>query len=304
MKSYFCTNRVLAWTFSSIAVTALFFACKKDAATKSTDPVTSNQNDNKVMLAATHEGQVDVYYADVFSEVSEAAKQQGIQSAARQSNGDAALQATTSCPSWSIDNVGPGWPKTVSINFGTSCASALTGRVRAGVINAVFSGPLLLAGSTVTVTFDNYKVNGLPVTGKIIYTMLGYNMVANGGVKYTQQIIDGNIKLNDTVNIVYNHTKTVTQTAGGNTPANPGDDEFDTDGTGTMAYKDATGNTTATVALSTPIPLHTAWSCQYITKGQLKAVLNNLTAVIDYGNGTCDNLATITVGDKTKQITL
>ncbi|RAJ75707.1 hypothetical protein CLV59_109322 [Chitinophaga dinghuensis] len=303
MKSYFCTNRVLAWTFSGLAVAALFFACKKDAGTKNPDEA-SNQNDNKIMLAATHQGQVDVYYADVFSEVNEAAKQQGIQTVARQSNGDGALQATNSCPSWGIDNVGPGWPKTVTINFGTSCANPLTGRVRSGVITAVYSGLLFVAGSTVTVTFDNYKVNGLPVTGKIIYTVNSYSTDAKGGISFTQRIIDGGIKLNDSVNIVYNHTKTVTQTAGGATPFNPGDDEFDTNGAGNMDYKDAAGKTTATVALSTPIPLHTAWSCQYITKGQLKAVLNNLSAVIDYGNGTCDNIATITVGDKSKQITL
>lgn len=301
MKSYFCTNRVLAWTFTGIAITALFFACKKDAA-KNTDPVVAEQSDKQVMAGAAYQAEVDLYYSDIFDAVAEGAAQQIPDPSARRSGGDASLLTTTSCPAVSVEGALT-WPITVNIDFGTSCSNNLNNRVRGGKITAVFSGYLTTPGTTVKVTLTNFTINGKPVTGNILYTVTGYTKDAKGGISFTQKITDGTVQLNDSITAVYNHTKTVKQTNGGNTIGNPGDDEYDTEGTGTLVYKHKNG-TSVTIALSTPLKLHTSWNCQYIRSGQLKLVTEMVSGVIDYGAGDCDNKATVTVGDKVKEITL
>ncbi|SHL79645.1 hypothetical protein SAMN05444266_10520 [Chitinophaga jiangningensis] len=303
MKSYFCTNRVLAWTFTGIAITALFFACKKDAA-KNTDPVVAEQSDKQVMAGAAYQAEVDLYYSDIFDAVSAGAAQQIPDPSARRSEGNPALLTTPSpsCPSAYIEG-GLTWPITVNIDFGTSCSNSLNNRVRGGKIIAVFSGYLTTPGTTVKVTLQNFTINGKPVSGNILYTVTGYNKEPNGGISFTQKITDGTVKLNDSIIAVYNHTKTVKQTNGGSTIANPGDDEYDTEGTGTLVYKHTNG-TNVSISISTPVKLHTSWNCQWIRSGQLKLVTEMVAGTIDYGAGDCDNKATVTVGDKMKEITL
>ncbi|MBV7531716.1 hypothetical protein [Chitinophaga sp. sic0106] len=301
MKSYFCTNRVLAWTFTGISITALFFACKKDAA-KNTDPVVAEQSDKQVMAGAGYQAEVDLYYSDIFDAVAAGAAQQIPDPSARLSAGDPALQTSSSCPEVSVEGIGA-WPITVKFDFGTSCANNLNNRVRGGKISAVFSGFLTTPGTTVKVSLQNFTINGKPITGEILYTVTGFNKEVKGGISFTQKITDGTVKLNDSITAVYNHTKTVKQTNGGNTVANPGDDEYDTEGTGTLVYKHTNG-TTVSIAVSTPKPLHTSWNCQWVRSGQLKLVTEMVSGTIDYGTGDCDNKATVTVGDKVKEITL
>ncbi|NIG52861.1 hypothetical protein [Chitinophaga sp. Cy-1792] len=312
MKSYFSTNRVLAWAFTGILTTGLFFACKKDNNNNSsttnppTNPVGNNQTDNQVILAGSHETQVNAIYADVFASVSSASSGQGLDSnTARIAVGDKSLQASGSCPEVSMDTYSAGvWPRTVTINYGTSCSSNSFIGVRGGIVNATFSAPLWSGNATVTVTFSNYTVNGYPVSGTVTYSGISYHATADGGLTYTQKITDGKVKLNDTTYIVYNTTKTVKQIAGGKTPVNPGDDVFSVTGNGTISSANAAGTVAYSAALSTPVALVKAWNCQYISKGQLQIVIGTVTGTIDYGDGTCDNKATITVGDKVKDITL
>ncbi|MFB6455524.1 hypothetical protein ACE38W_09665 [Chitinophaga sp. Hz27] len=307
MKSYFSTNRVLAWAFTGILTTGLFFACKKDANNNkpSTDPVVSNQNDNQVILTAGHETQINAIYSDVFESVSSASTGQGLN---RVAVGDKSLQATATgdCPTTTLDNANPGvWPKTVTINYGSSCSSSNFVGVRGGIVNATFSAPLLSGTATVTVTFSNYTVNGYPVSGTLTYSNIIYKQNSDSAFSYSTKITDGKVKLNDTTYIVYNSTKTIQQIAGGKTAVNPGDDVYKASGSGTIAYTDAAGTTQKYVAaFSTPVALEKAWSCQWISKGQLQVVIGTVTGTLDYGDGTCDNKATITVGDKVKDITL
>jgi hypothetical protein len=61
-------------------------------------------------------------------------------------------------------------------------------------------------------------------------------------------------------------------------------------------------DTTYTKTITTPLLFD--GSCDYIMSGEVELTKNNSSAIIDYGDGTCDNLATVTIDGTTEDISL
>jgi hypothetical protein len=100
--------------------------------------------------------------------------------------------------------------------------------------------------------------------------------------------------------ILYNCTRSMTWTAGYNTPADPNDDVFTF--TGTASGTDRNG-INFTVNVITPIEKR--GDCRYITKGIFEVVPEGKnTRTVDFGNGTCDNKATLKIKNSTFTFTL
>jgi hypothetical protein len=70
--------------------------------------------------------------------------------------------------------------------------------------------------------------------------------------------------------------------------------------TGSWTTTFATGTRTSTIMQ----PLRIRMNCPHIVRGIIEVVRNNNTATIDFGDGTCDNLATVTINGVTTIITL
>lgn len=304
MKSYFSTNRVLAWTFAGIAVTAVFFACKKEV---TTDTAPNNQMDNNTIAAVQHEAVASAMYADIFGTVSEASISQGTAiPGARQAQPANNLATTPSCPFVELlDATGDSWPKRVKIDFGTSCLDNY-GNFRSGVLNVVFNGPLFSGTSSVVVTPSNYKINNKAVGGTLTISNATYTKTT--GIRYTMEVADGTVQLGDTITVKYNTKRTVVQTEGFdvNPPIRiPIDDVFSITGTASLSYTKG-GPADQVANFSTIDPLIKKWSCEHVSKGKLKVELKNVTGVIEYtdANVSCSGTATITVGDKSKEIKL
>lgn len=304
MKSYFSTNRVLAWTFTSVAVVTIFFACKKEV---TTDTAPNNQSDNNTIAASQHEAAASAMYSGLFETVAEVAITQGLFTARKADNVNNALAntASTSCPVAELQDVtSPDkWPKKVVIDFGTSCLDRY-GVYRSGILNVTFSGPLFNPASIILVEPVGYKLNGKSVEGR--FTISGVSYSATTGIQYTTELTNGKVTLSDTIVINYASKKTIKQTAGFDpvTPLlNPSDDVFTVEGTASISYeKGPVIGVTAT--FSTQEALVKIFDCQHFVKGKLKVEFDKVTGVIDYGNGKCTDPITITVGDKTKEIKL
>ena len=70
------------------------------------------------------------------------------------------------CATVTIDGLGTGtWPKTLTIDFGSTNCTGDDNKNRRGSIVAVYSGPYREAGSSVTITPTNYHVNDHHVEG-------------------------------------------------------------------------------------------------------------------------------------------
>ncbi|MCW3462852.1 hypothetical protein [Chitinophaga nivalis] len=303
MKSYFSTNRVLAWTFTGVAIAALFFACKKDAEENKPpvgpgDPAPSNEVDNGTIAAAGHEAKLNLIYTDLFDVVLMAAEGQGVLSRAAQI--DKTQADAASCPDIRMEDQ-PNWPKDLTVIYGGACRDNY-GVIRSGTVTITLSAPLFKAGSVAQVKLDNYKIQGVPVSGNATINMISYDNT--NGVQYSIEIAGGKVNFGDTLVLGYTTKRTIKQIAGGASKANRSDDEYSIEGEAKVTYEKG-GLGANTIATYTTIsPLIKAWICNTVSKGQLKVVHGNKSGILDYGTGVCDHKAVITVGDKWKEIDL
>lgn len=82
------------------------------------------------------------------------------------------------------------------------------------------------------------------------------------------------------------------------TPMVWSDNIFSITGSWTTTFPAGTSTSTITA------PLRVRTNCPFIVRGIVTTVRNNNTAVLDYGNGECDNQATLTINGTTTTITL
>jgi hypothetical protein len=201
-----------------------------------------------------------------------------------------------SCANYTISDSIPGhYPKTLTLDFATGCKSA-DGVLRTGKVSYVFSGPLFTPGTTVSVSFNQYTVNGYGIQGT--YTIS--NNSTQSGIIFTTLVTNGILTCPDATNFHYSHNKTFTQTAGATTPFNISDDVYAI--TGNSAFSSSDGSS---LVLNVTTPLVRNFTCMNITQGVVAFVYNQgVSGTIDFGDGACDNTAVLNVGSITKTITL
>lgn len=176
-----------------------------------------------------------------------------------------------------------GFPKTITIDFGTSCT--YMGVTRSGIINIVISDSVRTPGSTATMTFNNYYVNLYKVEGTIVWT----NTSTPGTRSWRRETTNGKITAPNGNYWLHSGVKNVTQTAGVGTPTWT-DDIFSI--TGNYTVTNPAGRTRTGTVLEA---LQKKTACANIDKGKLRVDGPNHYAIIDFGDGTCDNLATISI---------
>ena len=179
------------------------------------------------------------------------------------------------------------FPKTIVVDFGTGGCASADGITRKGIINITLSDYLHNSGSTAVITFDNYYVSGYKVEGTITWT----NTSTQGSFSWTRQVSNG--KLTSPLDGYYwlhEGTKNVTQTAGGDTPLNLLDDVYSV--TGNHTVTNPAGKTRTATIIEALIKQTT---CHNVSQGKIKIEGPNHFAIVDYGNGTCDKVATISI---------
>jgi hypothetical protein len=204
-----------------------------------------------------------------------------------------------SCAIYTLDDTIPGeYPKTLTLDFGTGCTS-VDGVIRTGKISYLFSGPLLFPGTTASVTFTNYSVNGYGIQGSYTITNTSSDTT---GISINTQVTNGIITYPDATNYHYSHNRTYTMIAGSSTVFDISDDVYSI--TGNSSFSNSEGSSIVWTIV-TATPLIKAVNCRYISKGVVNFSYNqSVNGSIDFGDGTCDNAATITVGNIQQPITL
>jgi hypothetical protein len=201
-----------------------------------------------------------------------------------------------SCANYTIsDSVHGHYPKTLTLDFGTGCAS-IDGILRTGKLIYTFNGPLFTPGTTVSVSFNQYTVNGYGIQGQYAIT----NNSTQNGVSFTTLVTNGILTCPDATNFHYSHNKTFTQTAGASTPFDISDDVYAVSGNSAFSSSDG-----SSLVLNVTTPLVRNFTCLNITQGVVSFVYNQgISGTIDFGDGACDNSATLKVGNITRTITL
>lgn len=274
-------SKKLLFTSVFAAAVILMSSCKKN---------NTNNSTNGDELTVTTQASQDVAISD---NISEDANNSFLGAADANSLMGARPEGVESPQSCASISVTPGaFPKTITITFnGSTC---LDGIVRSGSINIVLSDSVRKSGSTATLTFNNYFVGGYHREGSIVWT----NTSSAGTLSWTR-VDSGKVTAQGGRYWYVTGTKNVTQTGGAGTPTIL-DDVFSI--TGNRTYTNSNGVTRTITVLSA---LEKKTACGNIDMGQLKIAGPNHYVTIDYGNGTCDALATYSVdGGATHQFIL
>jgi hypothetical protein len=187
--------------------------------------------------------------------------------------------------------------KNIKIDFGTGCTSP-NGVLRKGIVNVVLTDSLRNSGSKATLSFDNYFVNGFKKEGTIVRTN---TTVVGSNIRSHNRTVTGG-KITAPSGRYWLHTANIdiTQTEGNATPCNITDDVYLLSGT-----RSTTNDAGKTRTGTTQTSLQKKTTCSNIDQGILKVQGPNHFALIDFGNGTCDNQATISIdGRPARTITL
>lgn len=187
------------------------------------------------------------------------------------------------------------FPKTVVLDFGTGCE--MNGHVRKGKIITVYSGPLHKPGSKAVTEFDGYQVDNRKINGR--HVIENTTLPGSNQRQFTRTYQTKVTNTEDNSWRMWNGTTTMTQIEGNGTPLWPKDDIFQF--TGSRKGENSNGRSwTAEVTT----PLIKAFTCRWISKGVVKITVNDKIGTLDYGNGECDNEATLTVNGVSRTVKL
>ncbi|OSZ73632.1 hypothetical protein CAP36_16620 [Chitinophagaceae bacterium IBVUCB2] len=197
------------------------------------------------------------------------------------------------------------FPVKVVIDFGSTPCRGLDGHYRRGKIITVYTGRLLNAGSIATTTFDGFYVDTIRVEGthKIENTS-----ASNLTRQFTVDVTNARLTKPSGNFVEWNNHKVITQLEGLATPFVPLDDVFKIEGSANGRVQ--RGRLVVAWESNIIEPLFKRFNCRWIVRGKVRTVRRNTNAagpwvaVLDFGNGTCDNLAVVTINGVSRQITL
>jgi hypothetical protein len=205
-------------------------------------------------------------------------------------NADANGSLLSNCATIIWDTLNHTNADTLIVDFGTTNCLCHDGRYRRGKINIMYTKRHYFDSlNVITLTFNNYFVNDYGVSGTKIITNQGR---INGQQTYNVVVNNGTItKPNNGGSFTWNSNITRKWIAGQNTPFFWYDDVYSFTGNSNGVSSTGTGYVATIVT-----PLERALSCYWIGKGILDFTPSGkATRIIDYGNGTCDNVATVTI---------
>lgn len=264
----------------AISVMATVSSCKKDSATKSpSDEIAAT------IEISGDQAISDNLNADAENVLNEASVDNNF--AGSEVNGQTNVTVTMNVLSCASVTVSQGaFPKTIVIDFGTGCTPQNGTISRSGKINVTLSDSLRKSGSVAVMTFDNYFVGGFKKEGTITWTN-----TSQGGIKsWTRVCTGGKITAPGGRYWLHSGSQTVIQTEGSATPFNLDDDVFTLTGSHTVTTSAGVSRTSEII-----LPLEKKVSCDNIDKGSIKTSGPNHYAVIDFGDGSCDRNATISI---------
>lgn len=261
-------------------VFAILGACQKDSAPNYVAPAAGSANSSEstiIMANATFEGLNG--YMDGYLSLS----------------GLKAISIGT-CPTITA-TLSTSFPINISLDWGTGCSSALDTTIRSGKLYISLSGKMNVPNSIATFTFSNFVSNGNVITGTHRITYIGLN-AGNSWPRY-QIFTEAKIEFPDKKSMTY-RTEYVRLQSEGSATATLDDDVYRIEGSSSGTTREG-----ATWAANFPSALVKKNSCKWFSSGSvLITPQGELARTINFGDGTCDNKATMTIGDKTSTITL
>jgi hypothetical protein len=284
MKKLFLLKQKWAIVALSLVVSIVFISCDQD------------NNDTKIDDETTTTSVVkdDTYASETFQDASDLLDETSVN----------LKTATTSycllsdCAIVTEDLVSN--PRVITIDFGTTGCTGADGKSRKGKIIATYGGDYWDDGAVKTITFENYYVDDNKVEGTKIVTAGARNEADN---RFYTESVSGSIELAENGGTILweaTHSREVVE--GSSTP---------------LIYDDVyqlTGNSSGTTAdgeeysssITSALVRKVEPGCRHnYVQGIIEITpIGKTTRVVDYGDGTCDRKATVTVDDNVYEVYL
>jgi hypothetical protein len=264
-----------------MALAFSIFSCSKD-----------DSNSSSGLSEAKVSAKIDMATEDVAKIVED---QYALQVNPDAGKNDLETENLPSCATVTVELTASTWTRTVVFD---NCTLP-NGNVLDGTI--IVSGSLNFGtpSHTISYTFVDFHHNNILIEGNrtVVRSMQSttalstVHPVANMSIDMTVTFPNGNV-----YHRVGNRVRELIE--GFDTPMVWADNVFSISGSWTTTFPVGTQTSTITT------PLRVRANCPNIVRGVVEIVRNDNTAVLDYGNGECDNQATLTINGTTTTITL
>ena len=183
-----------------------------------------------------------------------------------------------------------GFPKVVTVDFGDGCENG-KGMIRSGKMILTITGPRGEVGSQVIQTFENLYVNDYLIEGTRTRT------IESETVRTT--VLEGGKITTPEGEVISRTASRRFEMVAGYGTVDRSDDMFEITGS-------ASGITPAGANYTKEIttPLVRSFGCPWITAGVIETTLDGASRSLDFGDGECDNVATLTTEEGTEEITM
>ncbi len=199
------------------------------------------------------------------------------------------------CPDVTIDTTETGYPKTITLNYGDSTVLK-NDRVISGIIEIYISAEKHTDGAYREITYDNFKVDTIAIAGTSRSTFIGDN-VSTRLSEMTSSLV---FTFDNGLVITRTAEKTREWIEGIDTDTDQSDDKIQI--TGFVNAITSEGDVYEKVIVT---PLIKIGDCRYVVKGVVEITENStVVSSIDYGDGECDSVATLTQNGESIEIEL
>lgn len=264
-------------------------SCEKDKTVETIDTATAE--DDAIM---------DLAFDDVFSEVDAAMNimdMVGYELPALKSG----MEEFQTCKVITVEQPeGSFWPRIITVDYGEGCTNGK--RTRKGKIIITVSGPMWVEGSMRVVSFEDFYINDHKVEGVRTVTNEGRHTDGEyqGKIYFSVMLDSGKVTTPDGLVITKQVNRTRTFVEGEETKWDTRDDIWYIEGIATGVNRNGVAFTREITS-----PLWKEIGCRFITRGTvLISAEGRPDAILDYGDGECDAIATVTVGEETRTINL
>jgi hypothetical protein len=266
-----------------------FTSCRKENISETVDTEVATANDSEESESVS----------DEVGNITDAAYK-GNSIVGRSSAQEVQLDALSNCATITRDTISN--PHLMTIDFGTTNCLCNDGKYRRGQILVSYTGSYFAQGAVKTITFNNFYRNDNKVEGTRTVKNLGID--ASGNMAWSISAVNMKITRTNGNSHTWNSERTRTMIAGQNTNAWI-DDQYSITGSGNGVNANGVSYTA-----NITTPLHRALSCHWIDSGVIAFTRSNgSTRTINFGSGSCDDQAVVTVSKAngnttTKNITL
>ncbi|WPR75168.1 hypothetical protein [Algoriphagus sp. NG3] len=187
--------------------------------------------------------------------------------------------------------------KKITVDFGEGCTNS-NGVTRKGIINLTYTAHLLFPGAKIITTFDGYEVDGKKVEGTRTITNKEVDIETNA-ITLEVTIQNGKVTWADgsSVTVSSEQLRKINLGTQGNYEVSITGSASGTSRSGldyTSSVTEALIYTRSCLETGVSTPLSGIVSFQF----------NEIEASVDYGDGTCDKMATVFYPTGSKQVTL